>query len=125
MNKIASAPCSYGVLGGQSIDMKPVELLEAMAAAGYTGSELGPPGFFGSPAETARLFADNGLHGRSAPTCRCTLSLSEEVLARRPGRHAPHPGGAGRLGQPRRGGRPRRRGRRRPGAPTLAHRRRL
>ncbi|MEV4167696.1 sugar phosphate isomerase/epimerase family protein [Nonomuraea dietziae] len=80
MNKIASAPCSYGVLGGQSIDMKPVELLEAMAAAGYTGSELGPPGFFGSPAETARLFADNGLTvvGSYVPL---HLSLSEEVLA--------------------------------------------
>ncbi|MGW5682052.1 sugar phosphate isomerase/epimerase family protein [Nonomuraea sp. NPDC003754] len=61
MNKIASAPCSYGVHSGHGIGMKPVELLEAMAAAGYTGSELGPPGFFGSPEETARAFADNGL----------------------------------------------------------------
>lgn len=61
MNKIASAPCSYGVHSGHGIGMKPVELLEAMAAAGYTGSELGPPGFFGSPDETARAFADNGL----------------------------------------------------------------
>ncbi|GAA2353009.1 sugar phosphate isomerase/epimerase family protein [Nonomuraea africana] len=80
MNKIASAPCSYGVHGGQSIDMKPVELLEAMAAAGYTGSELGPPGFFGSPAETARLFADNGLTV-VASYVPLHLSLSEEVLA--------------------------------------------
>ncbi|MFE3454701.1 sugar phosphate isomerase/epimerase family protein [Nonomuraea sp. NPDC059194] len=61
MTKIASAPCSYGVHSGHAIGMKPVELLEAMAAAGYTGSELGPPGFFGSPDETARAFADNGL----------------------------------------------------------------
>lgn len=78
--KIASAPCSYGVFGGSTVDMRPVELLAAMAAAGYTGSELGPPGFFGDPAETARAFADNGLTvvGSYVPL---HLSLPDEVMA--------------------------------------------
>jgi inosose dehydratase len=39
----------------------PAELLATMAAAGYDGSELGPPGFFGSAAQTADTFAAAGL----------------------------------------------------------------
>lgn len=61
---IGSAPVSFGVHGGvdlSSFTLRPEELLAAMASAGYTGSELGPPGFFGTPDETARKFADHGL----------------------------------------------------------------
>lgn len=59
--KIASAPCSYGVHGHSTVAVPPAQLLEAMAEAGYTGSELGPPGFFGTPEQTARAFAGAGL----------------------------------------------------------------
>src|SRR5690606_10951938 len=59
--KIASAPCSYGVHGRSTVAVQPAQLLEAMAEAGYTGSELGPPGFFGTPEQTARPFAGAGL----------------------------------------------------------------
>ncbi|MCG5213780.1 sugar phosphate isomerase/epimerase family protein [Streptosporangium sp. KLBMP 9127] len=78
--KIASAPCSYGVHGHSTIDLPPAELLTAMAAAGYTGSELGPPGFFGTPEETARVFADNGLTVVAAYV-PLHLSLSDEAMA--------------------------------------------
>jgi inosose dehydratase len=78
--KIASAPCSYGVYGGATVGMRPADLLAAMAAAGYTGSELGPPGFFGGPEQTARAFADNGLAvvGGYVPL---HLTLPDEVMA--------------------------------------------
>lgn len=48
--KFASAPVSYGVFGDLGVDgvTTPADLLHTMAAAGYEGSELGPPGFFGS-----------------------------------------------------------------------------
>ncbi|MFE4778802.1 sugar phosphate isomerase/epimerase family protein, partial [Streptomyces sp. NPDC056716] len=61
--RLGNAPVSYGVYGegaggdGASGDA----LLASMAEAGYEGSELGPPGFFGTPEETATLFARHGL----------------------------------------------------------------
>ena len=78
--KIASAPCSYGVFGGSTIAFRPADLLAAMADAGYTGSELGPPGFFGTPAQTARAFAGHGLTavGSYAPL---HLSLPDQIMA--------------------------------------------
>jgi inosose dehydratase len=61
--RLGNAPVSYGVYGhvaGGSA-ASPAELLATMAAAGYDGSELGPPGFFGSAAQTADAFAAAGL----------------------------------------------------------------
>jgi inosose dehydratase len=58
---IAAAPVSYGVFGGVRLDLPPQRLLTSMAEAGYTGSELGPPGFFGTPQQTATMFAEAGL----------------------------------------------------------------
>ncbi len=60
--RIGGAPVSFGVYGAEgSRGPDPDALLAAVAAAGYTGTELGVPGFFGSPAETAERFARAGL----------------------------------------------------------------
>jgi inosose dehydratase len=59
--RLANAPVSYGVFGSTVAGASPAELLDTVAAAGYQGCELGPPGFFGSPAATAQAFADRGL----------------------------------------------------------------
>lgn len=61
---LGTAPVSFGVFGALTpsrLGRAPAEVLEAMAAAGYTGSELGPPGFFGTPDRTRRAYADAGL----------------------------------------------------------------
>lgn len=80
---IGSAPVSYGVFGGADtsrLAVRPTELLEAMVVAGYSGSELGPPGFFGTPEQTAAAFADHGLAvvGAYVPL---HLSQTDEVMA--------------------------------------------
>lgn len=61
--RIANAPVSYGVFGTLTVDAAatPAQLLRTMAADGFSGSELGPPGFFGSVDETAEVFAETGL----------------------------------------------------------------
>jgi len=61
--RIGNAPVSYGVYGEAAggEGTSPAQLLATMAEAGYEGSELGPPGFFGSPEETAHAFAQHGL----------------------------------------------------------------
>lgn len=61
--RIGNAPVSYGVYGEAAggTGTSPEALLKSMAEAGYQGSELGPPGFFGTPEETAALFAAYGL----------------------------------------------------------------
>ncbi|MFG3260390.1 sugar phosphate isomerase/epimerase family protein [Streptomyces sp. NPDC048172] len=63
MIRIGNAPVSYGVYGEAAggEGTSPAQLLATMAEAGYEGSELGPPGFFGSPEETADAFARHGL----------------------------------------------------------------
>ncbi|WP_328294207.1 TIM barrel protein [Kineococcus sp. NBC_00420] len=60
---IASAPVSFGVWGPHvgPADGDGNDLLAAMAAAGYRGSELGPTGYLGDPDRTADLFAAHGL----------------------------------------------------------------
>lgn len=81
--RIGSAPVSFGIHGG--VDMTatgahPERLLDAIADAGYLGSELGPPGYFGSPEQTARRFRSRGLSviGAYVPL---HLSGSDETLA--------------------------------------------
>jgi sugar phosphate isomerase/epimerase len=61
--KFASAPDSWGVLDyeGPSWQQSYEKMLEEMAAAGYTGTELGPYGFFPTDAGVLqpRLAAHN------------------------------------------------------------------
>lgn len=56
--RIGNAPVSYGVFGQAAggPGASPTMLLDTIADAGYVGSELGPPGFFGTPEETAAAF---------------------------------------------------------------------
>lgn len=54
---VGNAPLSYGAfeitVGASPNVPGPEELLRAMAAAGYAGTELGPPGYLGEGAELA------------------------------------------------------------------------
>jgi inosose dehydratase len=61
MIRLGNAPVSYGVFGTTIQGASSSDLLTSIAEAGYEGSELGPPGFFGSPQETADAFASRGL----------------------------------------------------------------
>lgn len=59
---IGSAPVSFGVYGSvEQLSVSPLALLDAAVGAGYRGMELGPPGFFGTTAETADAFTQRGL----------------------------------------------------------------
>ncbi len=56
--EIAAAPVSFGIFGGAAAtDVEPSDVVSAVAEAGYRAMELGPPGLFGSPAQTAQLLA--------------------------------------------------------------------
>ena len=61
--RVGNAPVSFGVYGRPvaTIPDLPDRMLAAVAGAGYTGCELGPAGFLGTPAETAGRFARHGL----------------------------------------------------------------
>ena len=62
--RIASAPASFGVYGmtvGQPNLPAGADLAGTIADAGYVGTELGPPGYFGDGAGTAELLADSAL----------------------------------------------------------------
>ena len=58
---VAAAPVSWGVFeqtGDDPRQLGPEQMLDQMAAAGYDGTELGPPGFFGpAPLMKERLAA--------------------------------------------------------------------
>jgi len=58
MIRFANAPVSYGVFGDLTLEgaTTTAQLLKTMAAAGYHGSELGPPGFFGPIPEMVESF---------------------------------------------------------------------
>ena len=62
--RVAAAPVSYGVFE-ITVDQPGLPdgpaLVEAMADAGYAGTELGPPGFFGRGREVGALLADHDL----------------------------------------------------------------
>jgi inosose dehydratase len=63
-NPIATAPCSYGVFE-ITVDRPGLpdgaELARVMAASGYVGTELGPPGYFGTGPAVGQLLASHGL----------------------------------------------------------------
>jgi inosose dehydratase len=81
--RIGNAPVSYGVYGAEAggAGTSPLDLLATVAAGGYEGSELGPPGFFGSPEETAAAFAASKLAaiGGYVPV---HFALDDDVVAR-------------------------------------------
>jgi inosose dehydratase len=62
--RVASAPVSYGVfeitIGRPNLPAG-AELAGVIAEAGYAGTELGPPGYFGDGAEVAALLAAHDL----------------------------------------------------------------
>ena len=62
--KIAAAPVSWGVFEqteGDPLGLDPETMLDQMAAAGYAGTELGPPGYFGEAAIMKQRLAERGL----------------------------------------------------------------
>ncbi|MGH8924076.1 MAG: sugar phosphate isomerase/epimerase family protein [Acidimicrobiia bacterium] len=58
---IATAPVSFGVYGLGQEGGDPEALLEAMASAGFAGTELGPPGYLGAPSDLASRLERHGL----------------------------------------------------------------
>jgi inosose dehydratase len=60
---LANAPVSFGVWGAYQgpPGVPGIAVLGAIAAAGYAGSELGPPGYLGTETESAHGFAEHGL----------------------------------------------------------------
>lgn len=71
--RLASAPCTWGVWErtiGRDDLISPAQMLETVRELGYTGIELGPPGYFGDDAATvARTLQPYGLElvGAFAP----------------------------------------------------------
>jgi inosose dehydratase len=63
--RVANAPCSYGafeITVGVLPDVPDAEhVLAAIAAAGYEGTELGPPGYLGEAQVLRERFEHNGL----------------------------------------------------------------
>ena len=62
--RVASAPVSFGVFEMTADDAgrpDPPAVLDAMVDAGYTGTELGPPGYFGDGAAAAAALEEREL----------------------------------------------------------------
>lgn len=61
MKGIGNAPVSFGIFGTTAGSASPADMLAALAEASYAGSELGPPGLFGTPTQAAESFSAAGL----------------------------------------------------------------
>jgi len=63
--RVANAPCSYGAfeitVGRLPNVPEALEVLDSMAAAGYEGTELGPPGYLGDADVLGERLGDRGL----------------------------------------------------------------
>ena len=62
--RVANAPVSFGIFELTSDDSglpSPVAVLDAIVEAGYEGTELGPPGYFGNSAGTSEALAERQL----------------------------------------------------------------
>jgi len=62
--KVAAAPVSWGVFEkteGDPLQLEPEQMLDQMAAAGYAGTELGPPGYFGTAPVMKERLGSRGL----------------------------------------------------------------
>ena len=60
MIKVAAAPVSWGVFEkteGDPLQLAPEDMLDQMAAAGYAGTELGPPGYLGDASQLKERLA--------------------------------------------------------------------
>lgn len=80
MKGIGNAPVSFGIFGNTAGSASPADLLAALSAASYAGSELGPPGLFGTPTETAQSFTEAGLDAIGAYV-PLHLALDEDTFA--------------------------------------------
>jgi len=58
--KVAGAPISWGVWDDRS-EVPGIHVLDDIAACGYAGTELGPPGYFGDAAELRSALAQRSL----------------------------------------------------------------
>ena len=65
-DRLGNAPVSYGVFGSTVGGASPADLLASIADAGYAGTELGPPGFFGTVEQTVETLQRNGLQAVAA-----------------------------------------------------------
>lgn len=62
--KVANAPVSWGVFeqtAGDPLALEPEQMLDQMAAGGYAGTELGPPGYLGDAAQVRERLGTRGL----------------------------------------------------------------
>jgi inosose dehydratase len=62
--EVAAAPVSWGVFEqteGDPLQLEPDQMLDQMAAAGYAGTELGPPGYFGDAAQVRQRLGNRDL----------------------------------------------------------------
>src|SRR5207237_10485512 len=63
--RVANAPCSYGAfeitVGALPNVPAAKQVLEAIAGAGYEGTELGPPGYLGDRSNLRDRLAGHGL----------------------------------------------------------------
>jgi inosose dehydratase len=62
--RVAAAPVSWGVFEkttGDPLQLEPEQMLDQMAAAGYAGTELGPPGYLGEAGLMRERLAARGL----------------------------------------------------------------
>lgn len=84
--KVAAAPVSWGVFEkteGDPLQLAPEQMLDQMAAAGYAGTELGPPGYFGDAPLMKERLASRGLSlvGAFLPLRFSRAEYIEEDLA--------------------------------------------
>lgn len=63
---IGNAPVSFGIFGTTAGSASPADMLAALADATYVGSELGPPGLFGTPDQASLAFREAGLRAIGA-----------------------------------------------------------
>jgi inosose dehydratase len=85
--RVATAPVSYGVfeITTEAAGLPdPDDLAGAMAATGYVGTELGPPGYFGTGTEVRDLLGRHGLAlvGSFLPLAFSRRELFAEELGR-------------------------------------------
>jgi inosose dehydratase len=62
--RVAAAPVSWGVFeqtADDPLQLDPEQMLDQMAQAGYAGTELGPPGYFGDALQIKARLASRGL----------------------------------------------------------------
>lgn len=60
-DRVAAAPCSYGVFDLTDIGVDPEWLLDAVADAGYAAIDLGPPGYLGTGQQLRDRLEQRGL----------------------------------------------------------------